>query len=329
MANIHSTDNIAEQLAAAGTLLDRGDNQGAMDLYLRITDQDPQCDEAWLMLGSLYAEAGDLSRATECVEKSIRLNPGDSAAYLTLGHIRRATGNTEGALESFSQAVQCSPDDAEIHCVLGSLLQETGALEGAIDAFGKAVSLDGSLVDAWKTLGYLQLKAGDAEQAANSFAAVLDREPADITALHGMVSVHMGRENYQGAEAAARSGLDMHPDRIELHAVLAQAQKAQGAYGKALETVEGLVARDPFSREILVLKADILERIGNVEQAYDLIKPYLAGDVPDVDSVLVFSRFSHKLGRRDECDALIKKLIDSGNLGADVREQLTNTLKGG
>jgi len=84
----------------------RGDPQGARSLFVRATQADPEHHGAWLRLGILELEAGNLRSARQYVEQAAR-SPWPSirlTAHTTLGVTLDRLGDTPGAIASYTAA---------------------------------------------------------------------------------------------------------------------------------------------------------------------------------------------------------------------------------
>ncbi|TMQ03314.1 MAG: tetratricopeptide repeat protein [Deltaproteobacteria bacterium] len=85
----------AEQWMARALHLEDRDPVAAIDAYRRSLRLRPDCTEAWINLGRMFAEAGDPTAARECFSSAVELDPGDATAHYNLD--RSAPGR--GALQ--------------------------------------------------------------------------------------------------------------------------------------------------------------------------------------------------------------------------------------
>ena len=82
----------AEQWLSRALQLEERDPVAAIDAYRRSLRLRPECTEAWINLGRMFAEAGDTDAAHECFSSAIDLDPGDATAYYNLGVIAQDAG---------------------------------------------------------------------------------------------------------------------------------------------------------------------------------------------------------------------------------------------
>jgi tetratricopeptide (TPR) repeat protein len=104
----------------------------AVAAYEEMTRVAPDRPDAWLALGGLYADQGDLKKSEAAYAKVTELDP--SSAYQTFYNLgvlianrtNRGETDTRRAVEAFRKAVEIKPDYAAAHKQLGLLLIETG-----------------------------------------------------------------------------------------------------------------------------------------------------------------------------------------------------------
>ena len=141
-----------------------GDIEGAMELYRRALQMDPELVEAHISLGrslipSSFVEATG-TRDLDVLDEAI-------------GHLERAA-----ALE---------PENADYAYLTGRALDKRGREDEALVRLQRAVELDPEHGKAHKRIGLIHAERGDFELAAGSFLAAMELLPDDAT-----VHLHYG-----------------------------------------------------------------------------------------------------------------------------------------
>ncbi len=308
-----TTYDIDATLKQASDILDSGDLDAAVGLYERVLTDAPDNHEACLMLGSLYGEFGRLPEAMELLQKAIELKAEDAAAGLVLARIYRETGRPDQAIKILEKANEVI-EDTEVTYTLATLEEEAGNREQAQRLLNRAVECSPENFGAWMALASFRMNAGEFEKAELAYNQVLMQEPGNSIAI-GFLSVALSQlERTDEAESLLRETLKLDPDNPDLHYNLAHVLKLQGLNAEALDSCDLALTLLPDERRYILKKADILEGIGDLEQAFDLIKPILeSGDIP-ADAALIFARLSHPLGMVDDGKSLLKKLSDRPQL---------------
>ena len=93
----------------------------AEKLAVFITNEFPNHQYAWKVLGAVFGVTGRKSEAEDVNRKAVALSPEDAAAHNNLGITLQELGKLNEAETSYRQAIALNPDFAEAHYNLGSL----------------------------------------------------------------------------------------------------------------------------------------------------------------------------------------------------------------
>ena len=164
----------AEQLRRAGkTLL------AANELH-KILTRDNDHYAANYMLGMLYHDEGNSTRAIPLLKKAAAVRPDHFVAVLNLGIIQHEQGLLADAQASLKRAVSLAPADARAHAALGLLLLDDGKPGEAARAVDRSLALDPANADTLVIRGSLHQAGGDLANAAACYTGALLHSP-----LHG------------------------------------------------------------------------------------------------------------------------------------------------
>jgi len=122
----------AEQWLARALQLEDRDPVAAIDAYRRSLRLRPDCTEAWINLGRMFAESADPVAAHECFRSALELDPGDATAYYNLGVIAQDAGKEADAIGYYRRALEIDPRLAEAHYNLATLFDQSGDSRSAI-----------------------------------------------------------------------------------------------------------------------------------------------------------------------------------------------------
>ena len=105
-------------------------------------------------LGTAYRQAGDLPKAKQALEQSLRLVPSQPMLMVTLGLIAQKNGDLPEAVRQYSSAFELQHSD-----VRALLLAQALRLEGRVDEADamsrRAARASGNLAEAQKTVDSL------------------------------------------------------------------------------------------------------------------------------------------------------------------------------
>ncbi len=122
----------ADQWIQRAMVLEDRDPVAAIDAYRRALKLHPECTEAWINLGRLFAESGDATAAHDCFRSALDLDPADATAYYNLGVIAQDAGKEADAIALYRRALELDPHLAEAHYNLATLFDQSGDSRAAI-----------------------------------------------------------------------------------------------------------------------------------------------------------------------------------------------------
>jgi tetratricopeptide (TPR) repeat protein len=118
----------------------------------------------------LDLEGDDPRAARAAYRRALDLDPEMSDAYVNLGRLMHQLGDLENAAQLYRQAIERS-DDAVAHYDLALVLEDRQDFAGALDHYHHAVRLDPNFADAHFNLGRLLERAGRSEEALRHLLA--------------------------------------------------------------------------------------------------------------------------------------------------------------
>jgi predicted Zn-dependent protease len=243
-----------------------------------------------LMRASMLLET-DPAAAAELAMVVLAQHPEHDAATLLLTTACRRLGNSARALSVMQALGRAQPDSALVQLELGRTYAALGIADEAIAALQRALRLDASLAEAWAELSQQRLLAGDiatadaaylkyrqltinppdladaylafdqqrfdaAELLAHERAAAARNPVAAFTLLAAIAS---RRGDELAEEAALNRVLTLAPCDNTAREQLVRLQIRQGRTDEALTLITRLLAAQPDSRSILILKAEVLQ----------------------------------------------------------------------
>lgn len=122
----------AEQWIQRAMTLEERDPVAAIDAYRRSLRLRPECSEAWINLGRLFAESGDAVAAQDCFRSALDLDPAEATAYYNLGVLAQDAGTEADAIALYRRALELDPQLAEAHYNLATLFDQSGDSRAAI-----------------------------------------------------------------------------------------------------------------------------------------------------------------------------------------------------
>jgi Flp pilus assembly protein TadD len=199
-----------QQLNSLLELYQTGKYPDAEKLSLSITQEFPEYQFAWKVLGATLKQMGKINESLVASQKSVQLEPQDSEAHNNLGVTLKELDRLSEAEASYRKAIRLKPDYAEAQSNLGIILQKLGRLDEAEASYRKAIRLKPDYAEAQTNLGFILQKLGRLDEA----------------------------------EARYKKAIVLKPDNTKVHFGLGVLYKKQGKFEKAAERFRKVLVDD-------------------------------------------------------------------------------------
>ena len=245
----------------------------AKEQLLKAVELDQNLAPAWMNLGTLYKQAGELKAAINAYETSLSIDPNGSEAptvrklLVVLKEEQSKIGSTNSqAIALYNKAIALSlskkdpaitlplykhvceldPACATFHCEYGLALLGADQNDLAKEQFLKTIDLDKNCAVAWRNLSTVYESKGDLKAAVDSIQEFLRLEPNGIDS-------QKARVHLKGLQEAMRSGSSTSDDYF---AAAIQTDKARWPDNKMplkvyIESGIGIPGFKPQYEEIL------------------------------------------------------------------------------
>ncbi len=228
----------------------------AIAAFERVVAEDPANVSAFLNLGLLHAQSGEVDSARVAFEQAIQLDPTNSRAHHNLGLVFSSQGNRKAAMAEFEAALAADPANSAAHLMLADLLWREKRCKSAIA----------------------------------HLAAYLNAEPGNVEARVMQAICHAELGEYAEARETVEAGYAAFPDRPELQdalvRILAASPDAEVRDGpRALQIAERLARAAPRPEAMESLAMAYAE-VGRFSEAIRLQEQLVGGtergDMPDL-----------------------------------------------
>lgn len=207
----------------------------------------PKDGDAWVMLGNVYLDVGEVKKANNAFRKGIRYAK-SAEAYVGLGRVYVAMGPTRArnGLKYFRMARSKDPKSMEAELYLARAKVMLRDLD-AEDAFRRVIEMAPDYAPVYLELAEWYMNHNLEmyyEEIRPLYEAYLNLRPNDIDALYGLALTYTEQQNYRPVIEIGESALAKHPSEARLVALIAQAHAAVGdpdlslkMFGKFMEMI--------------------------------------------------------------------------------------------
>ena len=267
----------------------------------------PDQGSALAMKGQAFLETGKLDEAGKLLSRGTMLAPEEADAWLQLARLYHRTNNDQRALETLRAAVLAVPASSEINFALGRSYLDNGQTSEALPFLRKAATLDQNSIDIAVDLGETLTILGHMDEALQLIEQARAQWPQHpkLAFTHAQAALTIG--NREAALKALEIALEAdHPEHdwylLFAHTILGKdlyipvVSKSDYAWLiKAEQALNHALAIQPDEYETKLLMAEVIQRKGNYEQAFEMFEKLI--DYPEFHSVEYRWRVQAGLGQ--------------------------------
>jgi predicted Zn-dependent protease len=195
------------------------------------------------LLARAEASNGHLQPAVDHLRKAIEIDPQKEQNYIDLVSLYIQYGTWEIARDIIETSLRQNPDSPRLHALRGVIDAQFGKYEEAASELERANDLDPANKFGAAGLGVLYAERNDPQSAATALRARLQKIPDDPTLNYLLADalVRQGQDD-ASARAEARASLEKavraQPDFERAHALLGKIYVQSGSYGQAIHELQ-------------------------------------------------------------------------------------------
>jgi predicted O-linked N-acetylglucosamine transferase (SPINDLY family) len=178
-----------DELCYAGlNYLKDGDVQRAFDLINRTLRRNPNHIQALNGLGKIYEKSGNYAAAKKIFRKAIRRDPLYFYSYFNMGFLLLNSAKFKEARKEFLCSLEINPDHIETLVNLGGAHRLLGCLSDAQHYCEKALQISPEHIAALSRLAFVLGDQGDNRRAIENLKRAMELEPDNFEVLSGLLA---------------------------------------------------------------------------------------------------------------------------------------------
>ena len=296
-------------------------------LYEKYVKQNPRDPEALYMLGAIFGQTGNFSRASDYFSKTLKLQPDAFVALCGLGAAEKQLGNIEKAKTVFEKALKLQPSNTDILLELAGILVHQSNLDDAKTLLRNILESNPECADAAHGLGDIYHIRRELDTAALYYKQALSSDNQRASTHNQLGCILRTKGLYKEAIEHFKSAITIQPDFIEAYKNLGQSHTMIGEFNEALLALDKAIKNKPDYIDAIACMAEAYEKQGELEKAYGIIKPHLKKSDKNTGIGHVFASICKKLDKCDEAITYINQLLEQ-KLDDKARESLHFALGG-
>jgi foldase protein PrsA len=298
--NVQVLYQLAEYYRAAGQ------NVQAEAQYSQLLEIDPNFVAGWVSRGDNAMAMQLYTRAIECFQKALDLQPGSLAVKLKLAEAYVKNGQYAEAKPIIEEVLKADPENTGALVLMGDLLMGQGNPGDAVNYYTKAWQKSPS-TDVQLKLAQALAAAGRVDEAMRRYQDLLQRSPYNAQAHLGYADLLLAQgkadkalEEYQSAlkfagdvetrEKAARKIVELKPDDITTRLRLAGYLREQYKYDGAIAQYEAVLQRDPQNLDAIIGLGDCYVPKTQYDKALSYYKQALGLTQSDEKKIEIYGK---------------------------------------
>ena len=261
-------------------------------LAVEITQDFPQHQLSWKVLGAVLGATGRKSEAIDANKTAVALSPDDPVAHSNLGVMLEEVGRLDEAEASYKKAIEVKSDYADAHYNLGMMLQELGRLDEAEASYKQAIVSKPDYADAHYNLGIILQELGRPEEAGASYTQAILFKPDHAEAHNNLGSTLRELGRLDEAEVSFTKAIAAKPDFESAFYNRSQLLFDKAEYEAALRDSDGCALKKAKVRSLISLYA-----LGRVTDIYKRLELLAASDAEDIN-LAAFAAFISEVEKR-------------------------------
>ncbi len=248
-----------------------GDLKGAEGSFLRALELDPRSVGAVTGLFNVYQRGERSHEILQSVQKASSLNPDSAAHHTLLGLIYLEEKDLTRAEATLRRALEIDPDRDGALAALGDVLMNMRRPEEARRLLEKAIARQPSLVEVRLALGRVYSKMGRFGEATRQMSEAVRLDPRLAVAHAQLGMMYVMQERPERAVPHLEKALELDPGLYELRLHLAVQYHDLRKLPACEAALEAALERRPGEAEAVRLLADLYRETGRPELAEKLI----------------------------------------------------------
>ena len=262
-------------------------NEGRLDaaeaVCQKILNTEPECADAFYILGLLSQRKQELGTACSYLRKATALKPESSLYHHTLGNLLLEIGDSALAYDSFQRTLELDPQHAAAHFSTAIVLQRAGHYDEAVTEYTRALETKPNFLEALCNLGAVMYAKGKFDYSIDYFLKALALSPDNAMIYYSLATAYQAQQQPEEAARSFREALRINPDLVEAHFNLGILLRDQGDLTGAMKCFRMALSINPRLAEAYCNLGNIANLAGNAHQAIEYYRQavHFRQDYPD------------------------------------------------
>jgi len=305
----------------ARKLIQKGEFRKARSLLKSYSGKIKNDPEAWFLLSAVAGQLGLYQEVVDASNKVLAINPNISAAQANLANGLTGMGHYSEAIQQYGKALTLDPNNASIIYNYAQALYYAGKKTESVNQFLKVLERVPAHAEAHYQIGTILIELADFMGGLPYLQKAERLNPGLPDIQFKLADAFRESGQLEKAEEFYLNARQVGQPELKVFLGLVAVQRYQGKITAALDTCKDGLGVFPGDIDLQASIADIHERQGELQQAYDIIRPIVDAGKESAGVADTFSRICRKFGGCEEAIAYGRRVAaaDAIDLSAQSR----------
>jgi tetratricopeptide (TPR) repeat protein len=281
---------------------------------------EPGSADARYWYGRALLEQGDADAAGQQWQEGLRLSADHAGLLEGMARLAMDTGDDAKAYNLLQRLLQLGVDEGWVHVMMSELARRKGLWATALEHWQTAVAKDGETPRKLVMTGELSILANDTATAINACRRAVELDPT-AEALAVLGEAYFAAERHEEALAALRRASALDPDQPRIHFNLANVLEILGQVQEAEVHFRRYLELEPQDAMGHFNYGIHLDKLGRTEEALQQVEDALAINSSMLEALVIQGQLLERLGRYAEVLQVIDTLQARTSEGHDKLEE--------
>ncbi|MCK4952024.1 MAG: sulfotransferase [Gammaproteobacteria bacterium] len=159
-------------------------------------------------------------------------------------------------------------------------------------------------------------------EARDLYRALSKIDPRDHEIWYGLGIAYGEIGSYAKSETCLCKAVGLQPDNLEIYDNLGSCLELQEKFDEAIQIYRKVLAKNPGSARTTGSLARLYEKLGDTGKSYNLIKPFVTGNIDSLNIGLTYAKICKYQGDCDTAISYLLKLSRNPNIHENGKMQI-------
>ena len=219
------------------------------------------------LLGVLFAQTKQFTKAVDFLNKALQINPNHAACYSNRGIALKELQRLDEALASYDKAISIEPDYAEAYSNRGIALKILWRLDEALASYDKAIGIKPDYAEAYSNRGIVLQELQRLDEALASFDKAIGIKSDYAEAYYNRGNALQELQHLEEALASYDKAIGIKPDYAEAHYNRGNALLELQRLDEALASYDKAIGIKPNYVEAYSNRGNALQELQRLDEA--------------------------------------------------------------